>query len=763
MSLRKLILNKLLLFVTVLGSMLPAAFAEPLYRMTLLPQDFTASRLNEAGQVVGTARGGAAIWSPASTTYLGALLPGSEGLAINNRGAITGLAAGRAFIHDGGGFSPIDLPYLTWATAINDAGQVAGFTSEGFGVSRAFVYDAGSVTWLGTLGGELSVANAINASGQVAGFASRPGDGDDWPDPARYATVYRDGSQHDLGSLGGRISEANDINDAGFVTGWSELADGVGERPFLFAPDAAGMIDLGSLGGDFGRANALNNAGTVVGLSDIGGIDGADYHAFVYGDGVMADLNALVAVPADWRLVTATDVNDAGQILAQACRGQGECRAVRLDLISAVPEPSSWALLATGLVLVLWRTCWRNCRRPGPAARHRAARAMPALLAATVIGPLAAPLASAAPQAGPGAQVGLQPEMQVVSADDTDADAGTQTGIETGVNADIDADADADALASPGRFRATFIPAELNAAAINEKGHVGGSNGAAAIWDGVAVRDYGALAPASSAQAINNHGHLAGFYAGSAHVFSPSGLRNVARGVLVGSSTFGVAINDSGAVAGGSAWGAGERGRGFVLANGVSRPIPSLGGDWSDVTAINRHGHVVGLAALVGDEVSPRRNHAYVYRDKAIRSLGTLGGRNSRANDINDAGQVVGSAETEADEEGNFFILPFLYAGGTMTSLGSLGGGYGEARGLNNRGAVVGDSTVETPDGVATHAFLHEGGAMHDLNALTALPEGWTLVTARDINDARQVLALACRDEECRFVRLEPVRKPCGC
>lgn len=756
MSLRKLFLNKLLLFV--LGWPVAAAFAEPLYRMTLLPQDFTASRLNDGGQVVGTARGGAAVWSPAGTTYLAGLLPGSEGLAINRHGAITGLSAGSAFIHADGVVSTIDLPYLTWATAIDDAGRVAGFTSEGFGVSRAFVYDAGAVTWLGTLGGELSVANAINASGQIAGFASGPGNGDDWPDPARHATVYRDGSQHDLGSLGGRISEANDINDAGFVTGWSELADGVGERPFLFAPGAAGLVDLGSLGGDFGRANALNNAGTVVGLSDIGGA-GADYHAFVYDAGVMADLNALVAAPGDWRLVTATDVNDAGQILAQACRGLDDCRAVRLDLIAAVPEPGGWALLSTGLALVLWRA--RRRLRADVRAQ------LPALLAASLAGPLATAPASGAPPAGLGEQAradagagGGAAAAEAEAGAAAEAAAGADADADT--DADTDADADAATLAAPGRFRATFIPAELNATAINERGHVAGSNGAAALWDGVAVRDFGALAPGSSALGINNHGHLAGYHAGSAHVFSPAGLRNVARGVLVGSSSFGVAINDSGAVAGGAAWGAGERGRGFVLANGVSRPIPALGGTWSDVTAINRHGDVAGLAALAGDDVSPFRSHAYVYRDKAIRSLGTLGGRNSRANDINDARQVVGSAETEAGEDGNVSILPFLYQDGTMTSLGSLGGGNGEARGLNNAGAIVGESTVETPDGVVAHAFLHEGGIMHDLNALTALPEGWTLVTARDINDARQILALACRDEECRFVRLEP-RKSCGC
>lgn len=387
MSLRKHFLNKLLVVIVALPGL---AMAAPLYRMTWLPQDFTAAGLDGAGRVVGTAQGGAAVWSTGGTTYLASLLPGSEGLAINNGGSIVGRVGSDAFVYAGGAFSIFNVPpaYGTWATAINDAGQVAGFGAVGFSETYAFLYQSGAVTQLGSFGGTISVANAINASGHIAGFASRAGDGADWGDPRRTASVYRDGVQHDLGSLGGWFSEANDINDAGFVAGWSGLEDNFGERPFLFSPLDDRMIDLGTLGGVSGRANALNNAGLVVGLSGIGSVGGFDYHAFVYGaDGGregMLDLNALVGERGDWQLVNALDVNDAGQILAQACNGLGDCRAVRLDLVTAVPEPGTWAMLGTGLALLAWRA-----RRRRRARLHRMA---PALL----IGPLAAPLAAAA-------------------------------------------------------------------------------------------------------------------------------------------------------------------------------------------------------------------------------------------------------------------------------------------------------------------------------------------------------------------------------
>jgi probable HAF family extracellular repeat protein len=162
---------------------------------------------------------------------------------------------------------------------------------------------------------------------------------------------------HDLGSLGGWDSGANDINDAGQVVGWStdETADMV---PFIYADGS--MRHLGDFDGytAFGEAKAINNAGLVVGWARYSWSEATD--AFLYIDGRMRDLNRLVDGADGWTVVEAYDINDAQQILGKACRGE-ECLSVRLDLVSAVPEPGKYALLAAGLVLLAGRS--RSGRR----------------------------------------------------------------------------------------------------------------------------------------------------------------------------------------------------------------------------------------------------------------------------------------------------------------------------------------------------------------------------------------------------------------
>ena len=79
------------------------------------------------------------------------------------------------------------------------------------------------------------------------------------------------------------------INDLGEVTGQSRTLDG-DSHAFLY--DATGMHDLGSLGGE-ALGVAINNHGTVVGYSYLD-ISSTVRHAFVYTEGSLFDLNALI-------------------------------------------------------------------------------------------------------------------------------------------------------------------------------------------------------------------------------------------------------------------------------------------------------------------------------------------------------------------------------------------------------------------------------------------------------------------------------------
>lgn len=715
MSARKHCLKLLLLFLSLLcGGSVPALAApqySPRYAPTFLPADFTAAALNNAGQVVGTTGGGAAIWSSASVVSYGVLLPGSEGLGINDRGDIVGTYRDRAFVFAADVFTSIDTRGdHSWATSINASGAVAGAMASSFidGPTTGFYYAQGNVAQVDygfPFDGGNDVAHAINNAGTLVGTLNdADATDDDWSDRNRQAYTWQNGTLRTWGTLGGRISEGLDINDAGTLAGWSTNADGSAELAFL-ASDALGMIDLGSLGGTSTRALALNNLGWAVGLSDVDAVAGYDYHAFLYAQHGIVDLNALVDPLGDWRLVSAVDINDAGQILAQACNGvTDECRAVRLDLIPAVPEPASCAMLLGGLAALGGLRAWSASGLLAALRRRLLASGRLGLL-------LAAPLVT---------------QMQAQAQAQTQAPA----------------------------FSMTAVPRGFDAQAINNLGQIVGRYGdAAAVWDGSGVTTIVALAPGSTGRGITDGGVIVGTWNGNAFVRNAAGVRSLAR-YGSWSDSQGIAVNARGDVAGNGGWGPGERGRGWVLSLGVLRVIPSFNGEFSYVEAINRFGQVVGTAQKQ-TERSPYDRRGFIYKDRVLTDIGAIGdGVNSEAFDINDAGQVVGGAEYVYDPFGSGYH-PFLYQDGIMRDLGTLGGSYGLAQGINNAGAVVGGSLLAGDE--AQHAFLYEGGVLRELHALTALPAGWILVGARDINDRRQILAQACAAEDCTMVRLDPI------
>lgn len=76
--------------------------------------------------------------------------------------------------------------------------------------------------------------------------------------------------------------------------------------------------------------------------------------------------------------------------------------------------------------------------------------------------------------------------------------------------------------------------------------------------------------------------------------------------------------------------------------------------------------------------------------------------------------------------------------------------------GINARGWVVGAST--TAQGDDSHAFVYDGTAMRDLNALLDdSGAGWLVQEARDINDAGRIVANAIRNGAIHAVLLTPV------
>jgi probable HAF family extracellular repeat protein len=93
----------------------------------------------------------------------------------------------------------------------------------------------------------------------------------------------------------------------------------------LFSGTGSNNIDLGSLGGISCHAYAINNSGEIVGNSYPATNNNSIYHAFIYKNGVMSDLNGLVLPGSGFTNVRLIDdggrvpgrtINDAGQIAA---------------------------------------------------------------------------------------------------------------------------------------------------------------------------------------------------------------------------------------------------------------------------------------------------------------------------------------------------------------------------------------------------------------------------------------------------------------
>lgn len=235
---------------------------------------------------------------------------------------------------------------------INASAEVAGYSQNSSGTYRAFIASGGKLTDIGDLGGGSAVAYAINDVGQVVGSAVTS-------EGANHPFLYSNGTMIDLGTLGSPVgtdwwNSAQGINNSGTVTGTSYDAQG---NFFGFVWHNGKMIEMGTLGGSWSQAYAINNKNQVTGLAytksgsahafiancptcklkDLGTIAGststtwgfgindsgvvvgqstfkATYHAFVYSNGEMKDLNKLIPAGSGWVLIEAESINVSGQI-----------------------------------------------------------------------------------------------------------------------------------------------------------------------------------------------------------------------------------------------------------------------------------------------------------------------------------------------------------------------------------------------------------------------------------------------------------------
>ena len=100
-----------------------------------------------------------------------------------------------------------------------------------------------------------------------------------------------------------------------------------------------------------GRRNVYATGSNRGPCSSAGALVAVLTSGFIWQDGAMVNLNTLIDPSLGWTITDAYDINDRNQIAVYGCNLGGDCQAL---LLTAVPEPETYALLFGGLGLVSW-------------------------------------------------------------------------------------------------------------------------------------------------------------------------------------------------------------------------------------------------------------------------------------------------------------------------------------------------------------------------------------------------------------------------
>jgi probable HAF family extracellular repeat protein len=265
--------------------------------------------------------------------------------------------------------------WINWG-GINDRGEAVGMSETavldpngedicGFGTFLTcvpFLWRDGQMSALPTVGGNNGQASAINNRGEAVGFAETA-DADPTcpPSPAEVPVLWDKGQAHALPlvgtdpdgfafgindrgeavgysgncffathavvwknntavvlqDLGGTKSNvAYVINNLGQIAGKVRSADGTTYVAALWQPDGT-LTNLGILPGDFAAfATGINDRGQVVGNNFDSNFNWS--HGFLWQNDVMTDLNALIPEDSGLFIISASNINERGQISGMA-------------------------------------------------------------------------------------------------------------------------------------------------------------------------------------------------------------------------------------------------------------------------------------------------------------------------------------------------------------------------------------------------------------------------------------------------------------
>jgi probable HAF family extracellular repeat protein len=205
------------------------------------------------------------------------------------------------------------------ASAINNRGEVAGYAETAvvdsgcppYKITSAVMWEKGKAVALPTVGGDPDgVAFGINDHGQSVGYSGSCV-------AATHAVMWKNNTAFALQDLGGtRSNIAYVINNRGQIAGKVRSADDTHYVAALWQPDGT-LTTHEPLPGDLDAfATGINNRGQVVGNDFDSDFNWS--HGFIWQNGVMTDLNTLIPADSNLLIISASNINERGQISGMA-------------------------------------------------------------------------------------------------------------------------------------------------------------------------------------------------------------------------------------------------------------------------------------------------------------------------------------------------------------------------------------------------------------------------------------------------------------
>ncbi len=244
---------------------------------------------------------------------------------INDAGQVAGCySVDSGFLLNGGSFTTIHFPgHFMSVDGVNNIGQIVGWGADTNG-QHGYHLDASTLTKLDYPNAEETWASGINDEGKIVGGTYAP------------STGYHGGFLLDGGSYtaidfpGADHSVACGINNSGQIVGYYEYKDGPPNAQGFFF-DKGSYTTINITGASLLRATDINDAGDIVGYC----VDSVDSQCY----GFLTDCNGYTQIAFPGASKTKVlGINNAGQMVGW--------------YVAPIPLPSTMWLFSSSLIVL---------------------------------------------------------------------------------------------------------------------------------------------------------------------------------------------------------------------------------------------------------------------------------------------------------------------------------------------------------------------------------------------------------------------------